>query len=262
MDKNLQLLSFLYISMNFNHTLWGEIVPDGPRFCHWGGRKISRTLVKMMRIKSYDRILDLCCGEGGTTDYISKAQLVVGIDISKKAIKRACKNAKSSNTLFLTADARSLPFADKSFDKIICQDADVWMYGDKGSLMNEVNRVLTPNGLFVWQSYASNETDTKIKTKRLLGNVGYIFNELPCLSEVKNMFRGYGFSIINYSSLYKIYREGNMRMLARAKSIKSSKIYLQNQEAIDNLIVLLEWERELFRKKLWTGVLVIAKKLA
>ena len=237
--------------MNFNHNLWGKIVPDGPRFCHWGGKNMSKKLSELMVINSKDRILDLCCGQGGTTDYLGQARFVVGIDISKNAIEIAQKTAKNPRVLFLTANARSLPFSDNSFNKIICQDADAWMYKDKKSLMKEAYRILCPNGMFIWQSYATNENPIQKRTRKVLKNVGYIFNELPLVSDIKSMFTQTGFSIIKFQSIHKIYSADNIRMLKKSMGIKKLNKNKRNAKDIRHLIELLQWEKILFKKNLF-----------
>ena len=242
--------------MKFDHALWGDIVPDGPRFCHCGGKRISKQLAKELKISAKDKVLDLCCGQGGLTDYLTKASLVIGIDTSAEAIAEAQKTARNTKTLFMTADARFLPFPDASFDKVISQDADAWMHADKKSLMREINRVLRQNGLFVWQSYAT-ERSIQGQTRRVLKAVGYDFNNLPNCKELKKMFLNSGFSIVKSRSLHEIYSRDNILMLHKALAIKK----LTKDKSINNYIQLLEHEKNLFKNKSWTGVLVIRKKL-
>ena len=235
----------------FDHKLWGKIVPDGPQFCCWGGKRLIRELLSKLDLQPTDKVLDLCCGQGVMADYMKKASIVVGIDISREAINQAQRLSKNKKAVFVVGNARSLPFADNSFDKIISRDADVWMHKDKNRLMREINRVLTPGGIFVWQSYATSEKPMSSKTRKVLRDVGYTIQEMPYLPKIKEMFEDIGLKVLSLNSLHKIYSEDNLKMLARAKEIK----------APSNLIKLLEWEKELFSKNLWTGVLVTARKI-
>lgn len=232
--------------MNFDHSLWGLVVPDGSRFCHWGGKRLSKKLAERLDVSVEDSVLDLCCGEGGITDFLHGTGKIVGIDISEEAILQARASSVNSKAAFIAGDARKLPFPAQAFDKVIAQDADVWMHPDKAGLMREIARVTKPGGTFLWQSYVTREKTISSKTARLLEQVGYTVHDMPEKSQIARMFLENGFAISSVESLHSIYARDNEHMLYRAQSI----------QAPHQLTELLEWERELFRKNLWTGVLV------
>jgi len=73
------------------------------------------TAVKKMMDKHVDgRFLEIGCAEGMYCSYASsKADIVVGLDISKPKIKRSIPG---ENILYMVGDWDNLPFADKSFD--------------------------------------------------------------------------------------------------------------------------------------------------
>ena len=238
--------------MGFDHSLWGLVVPDGSRFCHWGGKSLSKKLAARLKLQKTDLILDLCCGEGGLTDYLPDAGLVVGIDISQEAVSRAQLSAKHPNVHFTQADARKLPFGANTFNKVLAQDADVWMQADKHALMREVARVMKPSGVFLWQSYMTREQHLSSKTVDLLQRLGYSSHNMPRESEIPDMFTKNGFTVKNIESLHCTYAADNIRMLSRARKL--------NKESYENLLQLLEWERSLFEDDVWTGILVSAKR--
>ncbi|RJG50543.1 23S rRNA (guanine(745)-N(1))-methyltransferase [Motilimonas pumila] len=86
------------------------------------------------------QLLDIGCGEGYYTQYLSQAfpegSQSYGLDISKSAIKFAARRAKQ--TQFCVASAYDLPFAANSFD-LVCR-----IYAP--SQASELARVIKPQG--------------------------------------------------------------------------------------------------------------------
>lgn len=65
-------------------------------------------------------LLDVGCGSGlFFLEVAEKASLVVGVDVSRKLLEKANRQAKKcSNSFVLQADADYLPFADKFFASV------------------------------------------------------------------------------------------------------------------------------------------------
>jgi SAM-dependent methyltransferase len=94
-------------------------------------------------------ILDAGCGTGWFTKYfVSQGAIVTGLDVSQEMVERT--KARVPNAVVIQANlAEPLPFADKTFDLILCslslQYLESW-----SSTFTEFNRILKPNGLFVF----------------------------------------------------------------------------------------------------------------
>ncbi len=94
------------------------------------------------------RALDLCCGEGFYSRKLRDLGFdVCGADVSEKMIGLA--RLKQREIPYHCSDAAQLPFADGSFDLVLCamglMDAP-----NLGEILAEVRRVLAPRGRFVF----------------------------------------------------------------------------------------------------------------
>jgi ubiquinone/menaquinone biosynthesis C-methylase UbiE len=100
-----------------------------------------------------DRLLDLGCGTGTYSVALAKAGFeVVGLDFAAAMLRRAEAKAgdlPGPRLRFERADFnRPLPFADGSFDHVICVCA-LHCVHDPPAFFGEVRRVLVRNGGFV-----------------------------------------------------------------------------------------------------------------
>lgn len=76
-----------------------------------------KTILESVSLSKGDFVLDVGCGTGLLFSYITnRVQLLVGIDISQRLLKKAKTNSKSyPNTHVLLADADHLPFQSQTF---------------------------------------------------------------------------------------------------------------------------------------------------
>ncbi len=96
-----------------------------------------------------DTILDVACGKGATTSYLTKYYMpsnITGINISEKQLETCRKNAPECR--FLLMDATDLQFADSSFDNIICVEA-AFHFNTREKFLKDAFRVLNPGGYLV-----------------------------------------------------------------------------------------------------------------
>ncbi len=111
----------------------------------------------LLRLKDGDLLLDLGCGEGRhtITAYLLSNANAIGLDISHTDLCTAqgryeeFHNAErtEAHLLFTEGNGHQLPFADNTFDKVICSEVLEHIY-DYESVLAEIDRVLKPGGVF------------------------------------------------------------------------------------------------------------------
>lgn len=110
---------------------------------------ISPNMLRLLALKSGEKVLDVACGEG----YFSRLLLkngakVVGADIAQELIEKA--KQQSPEISFFTAPAEKMEFAGAlSFDKAVCVLA-LQNIEHLDEALKEVSRVLKTGGKFVF----------------------------------------------------------------------------------------------------------------
>jgi demethylmenaquinone methyltransferase / 2-methoxy-6-polyprenyl-1,4-benzoquinol methylase len=113
-------------------------------------RKWKRETVRLaLHANGGARLLDLCCGTGDMSFYAEEigTRRVVGADftIPMLSVGRRRARAGGRRTIFVAADALSLPFRDGSFDAITV-GYGLRNIADPRTALAEMRRVLAPGG--------------------------------------------------------------------------------------------------------------------
>lgn len=105
-----------------------------------------QAVVKLTAAKSGDRILEVGCGAGNILDNIERGDLM-GLDISESMVAKS-KARLGERAQIVLADAQEMPFAQASFDKVICSEV-LEHLPDPGLVLAEIARILKPHGFVI-----------------------------------------------------------------------------------------------------------------
>ena len=103
-------------------------------------------------------VLDCGCGTGPMIQLLHEKypkKHYVGLDLTPEMIHVA-QAKKLSNTEFLVGDSETLPFAESSFDAVICSNS-FHHYPNPQDFFDSVSRVLRKGGRLVLRDYTSSD---------------------------------------------------------------------------------------------------------
>jgi ubiquinone/menaquinone biosynthesis C-methylase UbiE len=147
--------------------------------------------------KGASDVLDVGCGEGSTALEIAKlARLVVGVDISQVAVAHAGGKSSESTARFVQADARGLPFADRSFDLVYSRRGPAC---DSVEVLTEIHRVLKPGAALVALVVGESH---RIETQQVFGRGRNWPPVRPVRFDVPDKLESVGLEMIYFTELY------------------------------------------------------------
>jgi ubiquinone/menaquinone biosynthesis C-methylase UbiE len=123
----------------------------------------AHDLARRLEVRPGMRVLELACGTGILTRHL-RGKLDAGArltatDLNQAMLECARKRLGSDAAEWRQADATALPFANGSFDAVVCQFG--WMFfPDKAQAAREARRVLVSGGMLLfntWNSLEQNE---------------------------------------------------------------------------------------------------------
>jgi ubiquinone/menaquinone biosynthesis C-methylase UbiE len=141
------------------------------------------------------KILEVCCGQGGTAAYLTESADFTGVELSSEAVKFAKQHWP--HFTFIEGDASRLDFADNLFDTIIAKEAIEHLI-DAEKALSEWFRVLKPGGKLVLTT--PNRDSLHLRINRAAGH-----NDFLCswdhvkeftYSEMAGMIGNAGFRIV------------------------------------------------------------------
>ena len=120
-------------------------------------------LVNRLVSRSLIRVLEIAAGTGVVTralaSVLPERVSIVATDLNQAMLDQASVVGTRRPVEWRQADAMQLPFADGSFDAVVCQFG-VMFFPEKSKAFSEARRVLMPGGVFifnVWDRITENE---------------------------------------------------------------------------------------------------------
>jgi SAM-dependent methyltransferase len=109
------------------------------------------------------RVLEIAAGTGVVTRALASAldtdAQIIATDLNQAMLDQAAASGTARPVQWRQADAQDLPFADGSFDVVVCQFGAMF-FPDKARAFAEARRVLRPGGTYmfsVWDRIETNE---------------------------------------------------------------------------------------------------------
>ncbi len=196
----------------------------------------SFAYVHVATIAKNKNVLDLGCNTGyGTAILFKAAKRVVGVDVSKEAIKTAKKNFGNLGIDFHVIDGKQLPFEDNEFEIIISFQV-IEHIVDYNIYINELKRVLSPNGIVFFSTpNALLRLDPGMKPWNRLHVREFNHSQLEALlkvyfSTVKIM------GLFAEESIYLIEKNRLSRARERARKRQQRRYYYQFRKILKNTI--------------------------
>jgi ubiquinone/menaquinone biosynthesis C-methylase UbiE len=121
----------------------------------------ARDLAERVATMAPRRVLETAAGTGIVTAAVLREMPeaeIVATDLNQAMLDVAAERVRSSAVTFQAADAQDLPFAEGSFDLLLCQFGAMF-FPDRPRAYREAKRVLKRGGVFlfsVWDSLSAN----------------------------------------------------------------------------------------------------------
>ena len=123
----------------------------------------ARDLAGRLASRTLSRVLEIAAGTGVVTRALAatlpEQVSIIATDLNPAMLAQAAIVGTSRPVDWQQADAMQLPFADATFDAVVCQFGAMF-FPLRSQAFAEARRVLKPGGVFifsVWDSIASNE---------------------------------------------------------------------------------------------------------
>lgn len=153
LDRNKQITF-----MNYGYS---ELDPVGNRLPLNDEENLNRYAIQLYHHVSTavdlrdKEVVEIGSGRGGGAAYVSsnlKPKSMIGIDISKNAVDFCNKYYSNDGLSFSRGDAEHIPLDANSVDVVINVESS-HCYGSMGRFLNEVQRVLRPDGYFLFADH-------------------------------------------------------------------------------------------------------------
>lgn len=109
----------------------------------------QRELMRKLAKPGDRRVLDVACGPGLYTREFARPLtgegVAIGFDLSKPMLAQAIRDTGSERAAYIRGDAHGLPFADNTFDTVVCFAA-LYMMQQPKTVLRELARVVKPGG--------------------------------------------------------------------------------------------------------------------
>lgn len=166
--EEVTFMNYGYTSMNGEAEISLQEKDEINRICI----NLYHTVANQIELTGKD-VLEVGSGRGGGAAYIKeylKPGTYTGVDISRNVIEFCNKVHRIPGLSFRQGIAEKLDFEDNSFDAVVNVES-ARCYADVNAFFREVNRVLNPDGHFLFADMIKRDENGKVEDE--LTNAGF-----------------------------------------------------------------------------------------
>jgi ubiquinone/menaquinone biosynthesis C-methylase UbiE len=161
------------------------------------GTEVINELLKAFNGSRNQTILEVGVGTGRNTKFLLKFKnCFVGLDLTKDML-RIAKNKTHAHRRqidLILGDAEHLPFADGSFDAILCMST-MHYFWDQGKILREFAQLLKEGGMLVFGDLSSHESDQKGFFETMERKISKAHSRYYRASEMRKLFENNGLHV-------------------------------------------------------------------
>lgn len=228
---------------------------------HFGGLDAVDRLADLARIDASCHVLDICSGLGGPARYLAHRRgcRVTGIDLTRSrhesAIRLTALVGLADRVDFVHGSALDLPFADRSFDVVIGEEA--WAHvPDKPRLIAQAVRVTKPGGRIAFTDIIARVPLDAITRSRL--ERGMTFIDLASIESYRALLEGHGCTIVHAEDLSALWTRILVDRLAMYRSLRDTTIASLGEDRFLSWDAIYSYFVEQFRLGVLGGVRLVA----
>ena len=112
-------------------------------------------------------VLEIGCGRGGGASFVARylhPASLTAVDLSARAVRCCQRRHRIEGLRFLRGEAEHLPLPSKSFDAVVNVESS-HCYPSFERFLDEVGRVLRPNGVFLFADIRPREEIAKLRER-------------------------------------------------------------------------------------------------
>jgi SAM-dependent methyltransferase len=136
--------------------------------------QFARLMAEQVRTMASGDLLEIAAGTGVVTRALARtlpaSVAITATDINPAMLARARSHTGLERVTWQEADALALPFADRSFDCVLCQFG-VMFFPDKAQAFREALRVLRPGGRYLFNVWGDLDGTVMGTTLEVVGRI-------------------------------------------------------------------------------------------
>ena len=194
---------------------------------HYGGVAANDALAQLAGLDKTCHVLDVCAGMGGPARYLAHNYgcRVTGIDLTESRVAGAVTLTRmvglDDRVTFRCANALDMPFADRTFDVVISQEAFCHI-PNKPQLIAQCVRVLTTGGRMAFTDILKRDCMSAAAQERLHREL--TMAELESFDGYRQLFEREGCSILEAQDVGTEWQAILVERLAMYRSLKDQTV--------------------------------------